>query len=192
MPNLTISFTPASPTPALGYRVKYWNVNTPGNIITVSPNPTSSPVVIPGVAAGCYSGSVESACSGGVYSSAVSFTNVCSPSATSSVTSAYGYMEPCIGGTIDDYMGAQVNLNAPVTVDTVFNVDVKYVFPPMTCGSGGSQFTQSFTIEILAGQSSSTFNACTSGAYFSGGANICSACITSCDNPAVNLATFGC
>lgn len=80
MPNLTISFTPASPAPALGYRVRYWNVNTPGTVITVSPNPSGSPVVIPGVDAGCYSGTVESACSGGVFSSPVSFTNACSPS----------------------------------------------------------------------------------------------------------------
>lgn len=78
MPNLNISFTPASPAPANGYRVKYWNANTPGTVITVSPNPTSSPVSITGVAAGCYAGTIESACGGGQFSSTVSF-SACSP-----------------------------------------------------------------------------------------------------------------
>lgn len=81
MPNLNISFTPVSPAPANGYRVKYWNVNTPGTIITVTPNPTGSPVSISGVAEGCYAGTVESACSGSQFSSPVSF-NACSPSPT--------------------------------------------------------------------------------------------------------------
>lgn len=81
MPNLNISFTPASPTPANGYRVRYWNVNTPGTIITVSPNPASSPVSITGVAEGCYAGTVESACGSGQFSSTVSF-SACSPSPT--------------------------------------------------------------------------------------------------------------
>lgn len=85
MPNLTISFTPASPAPALGYRVKYWNVSTPGSITTVSPNPSGSPVVISGVAAGCYAGTIESACSGGTFSSPVSF-NACSPSSNGTIS----------------------------------------------------------------------------------------------------------
>jgi len=108
------------------------------------------------------------------------------------VTNVFGYMEPCIGGTIDDHMGASVMLNSAVSVDTSFNVDVTYVYPPMFCSSGGSTYTQSFTVEILEGQTSSNFNACYSGAYFQGGANICSACITYCSNPAVDLSTLGC
>jgi hypothetical protein len=108
------------------------------------------------------------------------------------VTNVFGYMEPCIGGTIDDHMGASVMLNSAVSVDTSFNVDVTYVYPPMSCSSGGSTYTQSFTVEILQGQTSSSFNACSSGAYFQGGANICSACITYCSNPAVDLSTLGC
>lgn len=107
-------------------------------------------------------------------------------------TGVFGYMEPCIGGTIDDYMGAQINLNGPVSVDTTFNVEVHYKLPPMLCSSGGTTYTQSFTVEIASGQSSSTFNACNSGAYIQSGANVCSACITYCNNPAVDLSTFGC
>jgi hypothetical protein len=79
-----------------------------------------------------------------------------------SATSVFGYMEPCVGGTIDDFMGAQVNLNGTVSVDTEFGVDVEYVLPGNTCGFGNS--TQSFTITIEAGQAGSNFNACSNGA----------------------------
>jgi hypothetical protein len=73
MPTLTITFTPASPTPANGYRVKYWPTSNPTNITTVSPNPTSSPITITGLAQNSYSGTVEAACGGGNYSSVTSF-----------------------------------------------------------------------------------------------------------------------
>jgi hypothetical protein len=107
-----------------------------------------------------------------------------------SATSVFGYMEPCIGGTIDDFMGAQVNLDGNVSVETNFGVDVQYVFPGNTCGAFNN--TQSFTITIEAGQGGSNFNACNNGAYFSSGAVICGACITSCDNPAVNISAVDC
>lgn len=90
MANLNISFTPASPTPALGYRVQYWNVNDPSNVLTVNPNPTSSPISITGVAAGCYAGTIESACSGGQFSSAVLFNACSAASCVSGLTSATG------------------------------------------------------------------------------------------------------
>lgn len=73
MANLTISFTAATPTPANGYRVKYWNIDNLANITTVSPNPTSSPVII-SVPAGNYAGTIESACGGGQFSSIQNFT----------------------------------------------------------------------------------------------------------------------
>jgi hypothetical protein len=107
-----------------------------------------------------------------------------------SVLGVFGYMEPCVGGTIDDFMGASVNLDDVVGVDTSFGVDVFYVTGGGTCA--GTTSTQSFTIEILAGQSSSAFNACLNGAFFASGATICDACITSCDNPSVDLGAFEC
>jgi hypothetical protein len=107
-----------------------------------------------------------------------------------SATSVFGYMEPCVGGTIDDHMGASVNTNNPVSVDTEFGVDVQYVLPGNSCGFGES--TESFTITIVSGSTSSNFDACNNGAFFSGGAVICSACITSCDNPAVNISAVSC
>lgn len=116
---------------------------------------------------------------------------ICSaPPVNPSVTNVNGYMEPCVGGTIDDHMGASIFLDGAVDVDTTFTVDVFYVTGGGTCG--GTTSTQPFTIEILEGESSSSFNACSSGAYFPSGATICGACITSCDNPNVNLSGFDC
>ena len=117
---------------------------------------------------------------------------ICEEVSGQNVTGVYGSMEPCIGGTIDDYMGASVSVDTPVSVDTTFHVEVKYVYPPNFCTSGVTTYTQSFTLEILAGQTYSVFNACSSGAYFPSGANICSACITFCNNPAVNIGSFSC
>ena len=73
MSTLSISFTPASPAPANGYRVKYWPTSDPTSITTVSPNPTSSPVTISGLSQNSYSGTVEADCGGGNYSSVTSF-----------------------------------------------------------------------------------------------------------------------
>jgi len=117
---------------------------------------------------------------------------ICEEVSSQNVTGVFGSMEPCIGGTIDDHMGVSVSLDAAVSIDTTFHVQVTYVPPPSFCTSGATTYTQSFTVEILSGQQYSNFNACTSGAYLSGGANICSACITFCNNPEVNIGSFAC
>lgn len=107
MPNtLTISFTPANPAPSNGYRVRYWATSSPDIVTTVSPNPTSSPVTISGLAQNSYSGTVEADCGGGSYSSVSSFganlggscvtgttlaTANCSSGQTSTFTLASGY-----------------------------------------------------------------------------------------------------
>jgi hypothetical protein len=105
---------------------------------------------------------------------------------------AYGSMEPCIGGTIDDYMGASVTLNNPVTVDTNFDVTVWYKdlgnncnFPNITTGANG----QSFTVTVLAGETNGFIDACLQGQNFTNGANICGACITGSDNT-IDTITF--
>jgi hypothetical protein len=99
----------------------------------------------------------------------------------------FGYMEPCIGGTIDDHMGASVYTDNEVSVDTEFEVQVSYTSPGASCGSGES--TQFFYVTIPAGSTTSNFNACSNGAYFPAGANICSACINTCDNPLVFISS---
>jgi len=106
------------------------------------------------------------------------------------VALVYGSMEPCFGGSIDDHMGAHVVLSSTVSVDTNFLVQVSYVGIGNTCGVGES--TQSFPVIVPAGSSSDNFQACVDGAYFPAGAVVCSACILSCDNPAVNLTGATC
>ena len=106
MPNLTISFTPVSPAPANGYRVKYWNVNTPGTVITVSPNVSGSPAVISGVSEGCYAGTVEAACTGSQFSSPVSF-NACS--SLSCVTGTTSAVANCATGQTSTFTLASGN-----------------------------------------------------------------------------------
>lgn len=87
---LTISFTAASPVPANGYRVKYWPISDPSNITTVSPNPTSSPVVISGLPQNSYAGTVEADCGGGSYSSVSSFSANLSGNCLTGTTLATG------------------------------------------------------------------------------------------------------
>jgi hypothetical protein len=105
---------------------------------------------------------------------------------------AFGSMEPCIGGTIDDYMGASITLDNPVTVDTNFDVTVWYKdlgnscdFPNITTGA----YSTSFTVMLQAGDSIGDVDACTQGQYFPSGANICGACVTSTDNT-IDTITF--
>lgn len=46
---LTVSFTGSNPAPSNGYKVGYRKLGSTGNYTFVSPNPTTSPVVIPNV-----------------------------------------------------------------------------------------------------------------------------------------------
>jgi hypothetical protein len=104
------------------------------------------------------------------------------------VQSVGGFMEPCSGGSIDDYMGAVVVLDVPADVDSQFVV--YYVETGSTCG--GTQFMETFTVDILEGDDISNFNACTQGVNFPTGAVICGACIVSCDNPNITIGGFQC
>lgn len=106
------------------------------------------------------------------------------------VISVGGYMEPCTGGAIDDYMGAVVSLDSVVDVDTTFVVEVYYVETGGTCG--GTQFFETLNVVVPNGSDLSNFNACADGVNFPSGAVICSACIVSCDNPNVLIGAFEC
>ena len=99
-------------------------------------------------------------------------------------------MQPCIGGTIDDFMGASVTINTTYEVDSEFVVNVYYTSIGASCGSGTS--TQTFYLTVPSGAYSSNFDACLSGAYFPSGAQICSACISSCDNALIDLTGYSC
>lgn len=115
---------------------------------------------------------------------------VCSAPEEINVQSVGGFMEPCTGGAIDDYMGAIVVLDAPADVDSQFVVEVYYVETGGTCG--GTQFTETFNVDILEGDDISNFDACTQGVNFPTGAVICGACIVSCDNPNIVIGAFEC
>lgn len=110
--------------------------------------------------------------------------------ATINVQSVGGYMEPCTGGSVDDYMGAVVVLDAPANVDTEFVVEVFYVETGSTCG--GTTFSETFNVSILEGDDISNFDACTQGVNFPLGAVICGACIVSCDNINISITGFEC
>ena len=118
-------------------------------------------------------------------------TTVTTPQQT--VTSVSGYMQPCIGGTIDDYMGASVFLNEPVTIDTNISITVYFQYGQQQCVNNlGANSSTSFTVTVLAGENFGNVDACTQGQYFSGGATICGACATGSDNPNINLGQTGC
>ena len=112
------------------------------------------------------------------------------------VISAGGSMEPCVGGTgINDYMGATVILDVPVTVDTVITVVVYYQYGNsyIPCNNTLTSNNQtSFDILVPAGESFGRVDACTQGQYFSTGANICGACVSGSDNPNINFGTYAC
>ena len=114
----------------------------------------------------------------------VTFNGVCDEPKTVNVESVSGYMQPCIGGTIDDYMGAGLTLAQSVTVDTVFNVEVYW-----TQRGAGCTFpsTQTFAVTVKAGQTYGDIDPCLSGANYPSGADICGAAVVGHDNTVDNI-----
>jgi hypothetical protein len=74
MPTLNLTFPAVSPTPSLGYRVKYWPTADPSNITTIIAATNS--LSVPGLPGTSYTGTVEASCGNGVYGSPRSFTAV--------------------------------------------------------------------------------------------------------------------
>lgn len=120
MATLTINFTPASPIPTAGYRVIYWPTGNPGAAVTVTPNPTSSPVVITGLAGTDYTGTIEADCGGGQYSSPQNF--------NASVTYYY-YTGILCGGSIVKSFRSTVSLSGSEIVKAWCDI----------CGGGSYQ-----------------------------------------------------
>lgn len=71
---LQISWAAVTPAPSLGYRVKYWPVSNPSNILEVNPYPTTNSATITNLSEVSYAGTVEAACGGGNFSTPQSFT----------------------------------------------------------------------------------------------------------------------
>lgn len=73
MATININFDAPSPAPLAGYNIRYRAFGA-ADYITLSPNPTASPVSIPGVADGTtYEGIIRSDCGDGLYSTEVPF-----------------------------------------------------------------------------------------------------------------------
>lgn len=79
MPSLVINFTPPSPVPSNGYIVNYRVVGG-GAYTLLTPNPTSSPIVIPDVLADTdYEGTIQSECGEELLGTPVAFTTYVAP-----------------------------------------------------------------------------------------------------------------
>lgn len=104
--SIQIDFTPPSIAPAEGYRVK-WRVAGTSAYTTVSPNPTTSPVVIAQVPV-CTNleGTIEASCGNGNYGSPVSFVVAADAAASGS------------GGTITGTSSANCNGGSTGTIVT--------------------------------------------------------------------------
>ena len=118
------------------------------------------------------------------------------PTATvQTVMSVGGFMQPCVGGTIDDFMGASVGLDSPVEVDTTITVNVyyQYGYSYIPCNNNlPYNNSTSFSVFIPAGQAYGQADPCYQGQYFSTGANVCGACVAGSDNPNINFGQFSC
>lgn len=168
MATLSITFPAVTPTPTLGYRVKYWPTNNAA-LVTTATTATNS-FSVSGLTATSYSGTVQASCGGGIYGSTRSFT-----ATTVSVTGASASFQPCIGGTIDDFMGGQITVSAPVTVATNFTIDVQYTNTGVSCNVNTNLRTTLYgTIPI--GASSASIDPCIGGGmYVPSSGIICSA-----------------
>jgi hypothetical protein len=114
----------------------------------------------------------------------VTMNGPCDEPKTVNVESVTGYMQPCIGGTIDDYMGAGLTLDQSVTVDTTFNVEVSWTERGAGCSFPS---TETFFITVFAGLTYGEIDACLGGSYYPSGADICGAVVVSHDNTVDNI-----
>jgi predicted phage tail protein len=168
MATLSITFPAVTPTPSLGYRVKYWPTSNAA-LVTTATTATNS-FTVSGLTATSYTGTVEASCGGGNYGSTRSFV-----ANTVSVTGASASFQPCIGGTIDDFMGGQITVSAPVSVDTSFSIEVQWTSPGASCNINTNYRTTIGGV-IPAGFAYATINPCIAGGqYIPGGGVICSA-----------------
>jgi hypothetical protein len=112
---LTITFAETSPDPQGGYRVTYWPTNSPSNAVVITPNPTSSPVVITGLNGTSYSGTVEAACGGGNYSTPSTVTGIAGASGEASLSVGIpcgnGYGNYNLTGTVGDVVRVKLSIS---------------------------------------------------------------------------------
>lgn len=139
MPTLTIDFTVPSPVPTNGFVVKYRAVGT-STYTTMNPNPTNSPIVITGVAAGTsIEGTIKSDCGNSSTSPEYSFTacgsNLINTAAGTTVSNV------CTAGIGTYYISNAYTTIAPgVTVYTDPCMTQLLTFPLYILNSAGAIF----------------------------------------------------
>jgi hypothetical protein len=102
-----------------------------------------------------------------------------------------GYAGSCIGGTGNDYMSAYIALNNIVLANTTFEIEVKYVYHGNAC-TMDNYYYANFTLVVQTGNNNADLDMCTQGAYIPFPFDICSTCIVSCSNSAIDISTFAC
>ena len=90
------------------------------------------------------------------------------------VTNFGAGMTPCFGGTVDDYMEAEVTLQNNVSVDTTFTMRVYYI-PGTPLGNCNTEPTSSIDIDVTVPSGQNTYLVTCGEAPFidEGGATIC-------------------
>jgi hypothetical protein len=116
---LTITFAETNPDPQGGYRIKYWPTNSPASVTTITPNPTSSPVVISGLNGTSYTGTVEAACGGGNYSTPATFTGVAGSSGAATLATgtacSSGYGNYILTGTVGNVVRLRLSISGLIS-----------------------------------------------------------------------------
>lgn len=131
MGNIIINFNTVDPAPANGYRIKYRKVGD-STYTVVSPNPTTSPATITGVDNSfSYEGTIQSDCSNGIYSTAVSF----------SVDPCVGDDKKVVNGVCET--GTRLNISSEDLGGGSFACHYKYVFSDSTLSAEFVEITSS-------------------------------------------------
>ena len=105
------------------------------------------------------------------------------PAPVAPVITASGFAstQPCSGGSLDDFIGASVNLNNPVSINTEFSVQISWT---PSAGNCQTPTTGQINVTVLAGGTTGYSDPCTgSGIYMGGGGGqVCSSSVIGCDN----------
>lgn len=116
-----------------------------------------------------------------------SITPSTSPGFAPTVINAQGYIQPCFGGSCDDYLGWYITLDQNVVVDTnyILNIDLYNQF-------GVYQYTYTAYGTIPAGSNTDNSDPCAGrGTYIGCNYSVNSTCVASIDAP-VNPSIWAC
>lgn len=112
MASINLSWTASTPAPVNGYRIKYWPTTYPTQIITVAPNVIGTSYTLNVATGVSYSGTIEASCTGGTYSTPVSW-SVVAGGGTSSENYNYWDMQE-VNCTTGDVIAYNVTVALPL------------------------------------------------------------------------------